>query len=65
MVTVPVSKPARAKAIVLAAGVAAIVVAHFVPQYSLLLSQILNVLGIGALGVGGAQVVQAPKHGGP
>lgn len=54
MLNIPVSNPRVAQVITILAGLAAVLVAHFAPTYSVLLSQILTVLGIGAVGVGGA-----------
>jgi hypothetical protein len=65
MIKVPVSNPARAKAIVIGAGILSVLVARFLPTELALLQSILQVLGIGTVGVGAAQIVQAPKHGGP
>ena len=65
MITVPVSHPARAKAIVIGLGITSILVARFLPEYLQLLHDVMQVLGIGAIGVGAAQVVKAPKVGGP
>lgn len=54
MLNIPVSSPRIAQVITIVVGLATVLVAHFVPAYSVLLSQILTVLGIGAVGVGGA-----------
>lgn len=56
MLNIPVSNPRIVQLITVAAGVATVLVAQFVPTYSVLLSQILQVLGIGVIGVGGAQI---------
>jgi hypothetical protein len=65
MITIPVSRPARAKAIVIGAGIASILISRFLPEHLSLFRDLLAVLGIGGFGVGAAQVVQAPQHGGP
>lgn len=54
MLNIPVSNPRVAQVITILAGIAAVLVAQLAPTYSLLLAQILTVLGIGAVGVGGA-----------
>lgn len=56
MTNIPVSNPKVVQAITVLAGLATVLVAHFVPAYSVLLSQILNVLGIGVVGVGAVQI---------
>ena len=61
MVVIPVSKPARAKAIAILAGIASVAVAHFLPAQYGLLHDLLQVLGIGGIGVGTAQIVKAPS----
>lgn len=65
MITVPKSNPARAKAIVIGAAVATVLVARFLPSELQLVRDLLTALGIFGGGVGSVQVVQAPKHGGP
>ena len=65
MVKVPTSNPARAKAIVIGAAVATVLVARFLPGELGLLKELLTALGIFGGGVGAVQVVQGPKHGGP
>ena len=65
MIKAPVSNPARAKAIVIGASVATVLVARFLPSELGLLRELLTALGIFGGGVGAVQVVQAPKFGGP
>ena len=64
MITIPVSKPARAKAIVIGAGIATLLVARFLPAELTFVKELLGVLGVLSVGVGGAQIVTAPKAGG-
>lgn len=65
MITIPKSNPARARLVVVAAGLATVLVSRFVPHEAQLLRDILTVLGIGGFFTGGVNIVQAPKHGGP
>jgi hypothetical protein len=58
MLNIPVKNPLVVQLITIAAGIAAVLVGHFAPAYSVLLSQILDVVGIGAIGVGAASFTQ-------
>lgn len=65
MIKAPVKNTARAKAIIIGAGITSVLVARFLPTELGLLHDLLYVLGIGGVGVGSVQVVQKPKPGGP
>lgn len=65
MITAPVSRPELAKAIVIGTGIAGILIARFLPSELRLWKDILDAIGATGIGIGGVQVVQAPKHGGP
>jgi hypothetical protein len=56
MLNIPVKNPLVVQLITIGAGIAAVLVAYFAPNYSVLLADILRVLGIGAIGVGAAQI---------
>ena len=60
MFTVPVKSPGYAKLITIGAGVTSLLVAHFAPALSPLLTQVLQLLGVGAIGAGGVQIVRKP-----
>jgi hypothetical protein len=64
MIKAPVKNTRRAKAILIGAGIASILVARFLPSELDTLHTILQLLGVGVIGVGGVQVVQKPKLGG-
>jgi len=59
MLNIPVKNPLTIQIITVGAGIAAILVAHFAPAYSVMLADILRVLGIGAMGVGAASITAA------
>lgn len=65
MIKAPVSRPALAKAIVIGASVATVLVARFLPAELQLWRDLMTALGIFGGGVGAVQVIEAPKHGGP
>ncbi len=65
MITIPVSRPARARAIMVGVGVATVLVARFVPAELGLWHDLLMALGLVSGGIGAATIVQAPKLGGP
>ncbi len=56
MLKIPVKNPLVVQLVTVGAGIVAVIVAHFAPDYLILLSQILNVVGIGAMGVGAASI---------
>lgn len=65
MIRVPVSRPVLAKAIVVATGVAGILIARFLPSELRLWKDIIDVIGASGIGASLVDVVQAPKAGGP
>jgi hypothetical protein len=61
MIKLPLKNPTRAKAITIAIGLVSLLVAHFLPQHLNALHTVFQLLGVGTLGAGSVQLVQAPK----
>ena len=64
MLNIDVKNPKTAQLLTILAGIATILVAQYAPHWSVTLSQVLNVLGISAIGAGGLTYTQKPPSSG-